>query len=60
MKRTIEIKFLPRPSIEANQDCNMVFNIEADLGVAWMDPIINYLKDVSLPDDRNEAHHIRA
>ena len=31
----------------------------ADLGPSWMDPIIAYLKDDQLPEDKNEAHKIR-
>lgn len=32
MKRTIKVKFLPKPSIDIEQDCHMVFDIETDLG----------------------------
>lgn len=34
MKRTIEVEFLPRPSIEADQDCNTVFDVEVDLEIS--------------------------
>lgn len=51
MKRTIKVEFLSRPSIETNQDYNMVIDIEADLGDSWMDPIICYLRNGSLPND---------
>lgn len=53
MKRTIKVEFLPKPSIDAEQEYNMVFNIEADLGVCWMYPIIYYLRN-------GYAHKIRA
>ena len=59
-KRTIEVEFLPRISINAEQDCHMVFDIEVDLGHSWMDPIICYLIDETLPDDNNKAYRIRA
>lgn len=59
MKISIEVEFLPRPSIGGEQDCHMIFDIEADLGVSWMDPIIHYLKDGSLPNDSGEANRIR-
>lgn len=38
----------------------MVSNVEADLGVNWMNSIIHYLKDRTLRDDNNEAYRIRA
>ena len=60
MKRTIEVEFLSRPSIDAEHDCLMVFDVEADLGVRWIDPIIHYLKNGSFPSDSAEAYRIRA
>ena len=30
-----------------------------DLGPSWMDPIVAYLKDDQLPEDKREAHKIR-
>ena len=30
-----------------------------DLGPSWMDPIIAYIRDDQLPEDKNEAHKIR-
>lgn len=59
-KIIIEVEFLPIPSIDAKQNCNIVFDVEADLGVCWMDLIIHYLKDVLLPNDNREAHIIKA
>ena len=59
MKITIEVEFLLRPSIDTEQDCCMVFDVEADLGPSWMDPIICYLRNGTLPDDSNEAYQIR-
>lgn len=34
MKRTIEVDFLPRPSIDVDQNCLMVFSVETDLHVS--------------------------
>lgn len=34
MKIIIEVEFLPRPTIDAEQDCHMVFDVEVDLGVS--------------------------
>ena len=56
MKRTIEMEFLSKPSIDVEQDCHMVFDIEADMGPYWMDPIICFLRYGNLPDDSNEAY----
>lgn len=62
MKRTIEVDYLPRPSIEAEQEMvqNIVINIETYLGISWMDLIIHYFKDGSLPEDNSEAYRIKA
>lgn len=43
MKRTIEVKFLPKLTTDADQECNMVFDIEADFGVFWIDPTFTIL-----------------
>ena len=45
LKRTIEVDFLPKPSIDAEQFCYLVFDIKADMGPCWMNPIICYLRD---------------
>lgn len=62
MKRTIEVDYLPRPSIEAEQEMvqNIVIDIETYLGISWMDLIIHYFKDGSLPEDNSEAYRIKA
>lgn len=54
-KRTFEVEFLPTPNIDVEHNCNIVFDVEADLGVSWMDPITHYLRNGSLFDDRGEA-----
>ena len=55
------MEYLPRPSIKAEQEMvqNMVFDIDIDLRVIWMDQIIHYLKDGRLLEDMSEAHRIK-
>ncbi|GMP30974.1 hypothetical protein CsSME_00005384 [Camellia sinensis var. sinensis] len=51
------IDFLPRPNIEdpeAEEVCC------TELGPSWMDPIILFLKDGILPEEKKEANRIRA
>lgn len=48
------------PSIDTEQNCNTVFDIEAELGICWMDPIISYLRDGLFPVDNGESHRIKA
>ncbi|XP_028073207.1 uncharacterized protein LOC114275383 [Camellia sinensis] len=51
------IKFLPRPCIEEPE----VFEVLCtDLGPFWMDPIIAFLKDRVLPEEKKAANKIRA
>ncbi|XP_028068603.1 uncharacterized protein LOC114271192 [Camellia sinensis] len=51
------IKFLPRPSIEEPEVAELLCT---DLGPSWMDPIIAFLKDRILPEEKKAAHKIRA
>ncbi|XP_028057560.1 uncharacterized protein LOC114261493 [Camellia sinensis] len=51
------IEFLPRPSIEEPE---MTEVLCADLGPSWMDPIIVFLKDRVLPEEKKAANKIRA
>ncbi|XXG78142.1 hypothetical protein AAC387_Pa08g2147 [Persea americana] len=55
-KRTIEVETLQEPSIDLQQPRQLMC---LDLGPSWMDPIITYLKDDQLPEDRTEARKIR-
>ena len=55
-KRIVEVETLEKPSIEL-QPLRQVMCL--DLGPSWMDPIIAYLKDEQLPEDKNEDHKIR-
>ncbi|XP_028052083.1 uncharacterized protein LOC114256628 [Camellia sinensis] len=51
------IEFLPRPSIEESEVAEVLCT---DLGPSWMDPIIAFLKDGILPEEKKAAHKIRA
>ncbi|XP_028109536.1 uncharacterized protein LOC114308194 [Camellia sinensis] len=51
------IEFLPRPSIEEPEAPEVLCT---DLGPSWMDPIIAFLKDRVLPEEKKAAHKIRA
>ncbi|XP_028105177.1 uncharacterized protein LOC114304201 [Camellia sinensis] len=51
------IEFLPRPSIEEPEVSKVLC---ADLGPSWMDPIIAFLKDRILPEEKKVANKIRA
>ncbi|XXG88387.1 hypothetical protein AAC387_Pa12g0601 [Persea americana] len=55
-KRTVEMETLLEPSIELQQPRQLMC---LDLGPSWMDPIVAYLKDDQLPEDKIEAHKIR-
>ena len=55
MKRTIDVEYLPKPSIESELNQVMCIN----LGPSWMDPIIAYLKQGTLPTDSKEAHKVK-
>ena len=55
-KRSIEVESLERPSIELHPSREVLC---IDLGPSWMDPIIAYLKDDRLPEDKNEARRIK-
>ena len=55
-KRTIEVETLWEPSIDLQQPRQLMC---LDIGPSWMDPIIAYLKDDQLPEDRTEARKVR-
>ena len=50
------IDFLSRPSIENAGQTDVLC---AELGPSWMDPLILFLRDRTLPADKKEAHKIR-
>ncbi|XP_028098274.1 uncharacterized protein LOC114297987 [Camellia sinensis] len=51
------IEFLPWPSIEEPEVPKVLYT---DLGPSWMDPIITFLKDRVLPEEKKAANKIRA
>ncbi|XXG70273.1 hypothetical protein AAC387_Pa06g3069 [Persea americana] len=55
-KRTIEVETLREPSIDLQQPRQLMC---LDLGPNRMDPIVAYLKDDQLPEDRTEARKVR-
>ncbi|XXG59271.1 hypothetical protein AAC387_Pa04g1381 [Persea americana] len=55
-RRIIEVETLREPSIELQRPRQLMC---VDLGPSWMDPVIAYLKDDLLPEDRLEAQKIR-
>ncbi|GFZ05420.1 hypothetical protein Acr_17g0009920 [Actinidia rufa] len=54
--RTVIVNIVSAPSIKETQKSVLV-NME--LGLSWMDPIVNYLRTDKLPDDKREAYRIR-
>ncbi|XXG82190.1 hypothetical protein AAC387_Pa10g0189 [Persea americana] len=55
-KRTVEVETLQEPSIELQRPRQLMY---VDLGPSWMDPVIAYLKNNQLSEDKTEAHKIR-
>lgn len=55
-RRTVAVEYLSKPSVEDTKE--VVLKLE--LGPSWMDPIMSYLRDETLPADKNEAHKIKA
>ncbi|XP_028076941.1 uncharacterized protein LOC114278991 [Camellia sinensis] len=51
------IEYLPRPSIEEPEVTEV---LNTDLGPSWMDPIVTFLKDRVLPEEKKAANKIRA
>ena len=55
-KRTVEVETLEKPSIELQPPRQVLC---LDFGPSWMDPIIGYLRDDRLFEDKNKAHIIK-
>ena len=55
MKRTVDVEYLPRPSIKSKQNQVTFINLRP----SWMDPIITYRKQGTLPPDNKEAHKVK-
>ncbi|XP_058217480.1 uncharacterized protein LOC131328563 [Rhododendron vialii] len=53
--RHISLGEIHQPSFEVSEE---VFNIS--LGPSWMDEIVSFLKDDTLPSDKKEAHRVRS
>ncbi|XP_058198489.1 uncharacterized protein LOC131314008 [Rhododendron vialii] len=53
--RHISLGEIHQPSFEVSEE---VYNIS--LGPSWMDEIISFLKDDTLPSDKKEAHRVRS
>ncbi|XP_028058867.1 uncharacterized protein LOC114262698 [Camellia sinensis] len=52
--RKIWVEYVPQPSIQLVE---MV--LCTDLGPSWMDPLLAFLKNGTLPEDKKEAHKTR-
>lgn len=57
LKRTIEVEYLHMLSIETKGQPT-ICDIEGNHGVSWMDLIIKYLRDVTLPNNNSEAYKV--
>ena len=55
-KRTVEVETLEKSSIELQSPRQVIC---VNLSRSWMDPIIAYLRDDQLSEDKNKAHKIR-
>lgn len=57
--RTIVVEFLPQSSIlsEAEQDIQLI--LCTSYGPSWMDPIIKYIREEVLLEDRKEANKVK-
>ncbi|XXG90553.1 hypothetical protein AAC387_Pa12g2289 [Persea americana] len=55
-RRTVEVETLREPSIKLQRPRQLMC---VDLGPSWMDPVIAYLKDDLLLEDKTEAQKIR-
>ncbi|XP_038693764.1 uncharacterized protein LOC119991491 [Tripterygium wilfordii] len=54
LRRTIIIDIQEKPSVPPEQ----VEVSQAELGPSWMDPLVGFLKDGSLPEDKKEARKV--
>ncbi|KAH7847965.1 hypothetical protein Vadar_032167 [Vaccinium darrowii] len=54
-RRTVVVDYLSEPIIGRAIELIM----ETELGLSWMDPIVAYLRDGTLPEDKKEAHKIK-
>ncbi|KAH7840212.1 hypothetical protein Vadar_014205 [Vaccinium darrowii] len=54
--RTVVLGDIPAPSFEPGQEDVTCI---ASLGPSWMDPLVAYLRDERLPEDKKAAHRLR-
>ncbi|XP_058180016.1 uncharacterized protein LOC131298549 [Rhododendron vialii] len=54
-KRKVAVDYLSEPSI--GRSLELVLDVNQ--GPSWMDPIVEYLRDETLPFDKKEAHKIK-
>ena len=55
MSRTVEFGSIDKPSINRERIPQVACT---ELGQSWMDPIVAYLKDDVLPEEKKEAHKV--
>ena len=55
-KWTIAIDLISAPNHEVSQESILV---NTELGLRWMDPIVNFLQHDKLPEDKREVHKLR-
>ena len=58
--RQIKVEFISEPSISATADWAIKVDVAAitTTGSCWIDPIIEFLAEDSIPDDENKANKI--
>ncbi|XP_071695127.1 uncharacterized protein [Rutidosis leptorrhynchoides] len=54
-QKQVWVEELPNKSI----DGNLFVAVIEEVGPNWMDPIVNYLRNGTLPEDKKEAHLVR-
>ncbi|XP_028057287.1 uncharacterized protein LOC114261245 [Camellia sinensis] len=52
--RKIWVEFVPQPTVDTPSSV-----LCTDLGPSWMDPLLAFLKNGALPDDKKKAHKTR-
>ncbi|XP_058191476.1 uncharacterized protein LOC131308553 [Rhododendron vialii] len=55
LKRRVAVDYLTEPSI--GRSIELV--LDMNQGPSWMDPIVDFLRDWTLPSDKKEAHKIK-
>ncbi|GFS35107.1 hypothetical protein Acr_00g0037900 [Actinidia rufa] len=55
MGRTVTVDVISAPSLETPQEFVLV---NTELGLRWMDPIVNFIRHDKLLEDKREAHKI--